>query len=194
MLWHVVHRRMYGIGPNQGKLSGEQPDLSPSSIELFRPVQNVLARETAGRHYATCKNLCVNADLSGIEASSNGRLLRRDASGKIMWDLFLSSPVLGAFLPSGAVLPFNFTEVHQVPISEAGTAVATTPGSTSSNPLWLPNSACIVFQPMCALSSSALQCAHWFPVFLHLRVLVPAVPLQDSSCHSKMVFAMKWFW
>lgn len=22
MLWHVVHRRMYGIGPNQGKLSG----------------------------------------------------------------------------------------------------------------------------------------------------------------------------
>ncbi|BDA47514.1 probable serine/threonine-protein kinase/endoribonuclease IRE1 at C-terminar half [Coccomyxa sp. Obi] len=88
-LWHVVHRRMYGIGPNQGKLS----------------------------------------DLTGIEASSNGRLVRRDpASGKIMWDLLLSSPVLGAFLPSGAVVPFKFTEVHQVPISTPGTAIAATPG------------------------------------------------------------------
>lgn len=131
--------------------------------------------------------------MTGIEASSNGRLVRRDASGKIMWDVFLASPVLGAFLPSGAVVPFNFTEVHQVPISEAGTAIAATPGSRSSNPPVLP--LCREDTSICVTGTIFKSSLHYFKQLSAFEKCLPGLLGQGFLCHSKtmMVFATKWF-
>ena len=54
--------------------------------------------------------LCCAADLTGLESSSNGTLMRRDVrTGEVMWDLHLSSPAVSAFMASGAQVALEIT-------------------------------------------------------------------------------------
>ncbi len=59
---------------------------------------------------------CWTADLTGLEASSNGTLMRRDTrTGEVMWDLQLPAAALAAFTGSGAEISLNLPASNPEP-------------------------------------------------------------------------------